>query len=88
MDGQEATSPTWSGWREIPAVCLYPGHLRKTIAVALVVGTVLFLINQLDVVLAGRATGLTWLKVALTYLVPFCVSNYGVLVAARRRSKP
>jgi hypothetical protein len=58
------------------------------VAVALVVGTVLFLINQLDVVLAGQATGLTWLKVAVTYLVPFCVSNYGVLVATHRRSKP
>lgn len=69
-------------------MCLHAGHLRKTIAVALVVGTVLFLINQVDVVLAGRATGLTWLKVALTYLVPFCVSNYGVLVAVHRRSKP
>ncbi|HYY99877.1 MAG TPA: nitrate/nitrite transporter NrtS [Candidatus Binatia bacterium] len=54
-------------------------------AVALIVGTVLFFINQFDVVLAGHATTLTWLKVALTYVVPFCVSNYGVLVASRRR---
>jgi hypothetical protein len=45
----------------------------------------LFFINQLDVFLAGRATSLTWLKVALTYLVPFCVSNYGVLMATHRR---
>jgi hypothetical protein len=55
------------------------------VAVALIVGTVLFFINQFDVVLAGHATTLTWLKVALTYVVPFCVSNYGVLVASRRR---
>ena len=78
-------SPTWAGWQEVPAVCLYPGHLRKTVAVALIVGTVLFFINQFDVMLAGHATTLTWLKVALTYVVPFCVSNYGVLVASRRR---
>jgi len=51
-------------------------------------GTVLFAINQLDVLLAGRATGLTWLKVALTYLVPFLVSNYGVLSATRSRRRP
>jgi hypothetical protein len=25
-----------------------------------------------------------WLKVGLTYLVPFCVSNWGILVATRR----
>jgi hypothetical protein len=47
------------------------------------VGTILFAINQLDVVLAGRATWVTWLKAALTYLVPFFVANYGVLVASR-----
>jgi hypothetical protein len=71
-------------WREAPAVVLYPPHLRTTLAIALVVGTVLFCINQLDVVLRGDATALVWVKAALTYLVPFCVSNAGVLVASRR----
>jgi hypothetical protein len=63
----------------------YPPHLRKTVSVALVVGTILFAINQLDVVLRGDATTAVWLKSVLTYVVPFCVSNYGVLVATRRR---
>jgi len=76
--------PTWVRWREAPGVCLYPPNLRRTVAVALLVGTILFAINQLDVVLAGRENGATWLKVGLTYLVPFCVSNYGVLIATRR----
>lgn len=58
-------------------------NLRRTVAVALLVGTVLFAINQLDVVIAGRATQGTWLKIALTYLVPFCVANYGLVVGAR-----
>lgn len=88
VEHSEAESPTWSDWREIPAVSFYPGHLRKTVAVALIVGTVLFFINQVDVVLAGHANALTWFKVALTYLVPFCVSNYGVLLATHRRSEP
>jgi hypothetical protein len=39
---------------------------------ALIAGTVLFFINQVDVVRSGRATALVWLKVGLTYLVPFC----------------
>ena len=51
--------------------------------IALVVGTVLFCINQLDVVLRGDATTLVWVKSAITYLVPFGVSNAGVLVASR-----
>lgn len=75
----------WSGWREIPAVCFRPAHLKRTVAVALVVGTILFLINQFDVVITGHATATTWLKAAFTYLVPFAVANYGLLVANRRR---
>jgi len=65
-------------------VIKYPPHIRKTVRVALIVGTVIFCINQLDVVLRGQATVFTYLKGALTYVVPFCVSNYGILVASRR----
>ena len=62
----------------------YRPHLWKTVLIALVVGTVLFCINQLDVVLRGDATTGVWVKSGLTYLVPFCVSNAGLLVASRR----
>lgn len=48
----------------------------------------LFTINQLDVVLRGAATPLVWAKIALTYLVPFCVSNLGILIASRRDAVP
>ena len=70
--------------RGIPAVCR--PHLLRTAAVAVVVGTVLCAINQLDILLAGRATGITWLKIALTYLVPFLVANYGIVTASRSAS--
>lgn len=50
---------------------------------ALFVGTVLFCVNQLDVVLRGDATTVVWIKAAITYLVPFTVSNAGVLIASR-----
>jgi hypothetical protein len=66
------------------AVVLYAPHLRRTVAIALVVGTILFAINQLDVVLRGDATAVVWVKAAVTYLVPFAVRNAGVLVATRR----
>ncbi|MGH2689968.1 MAG: nitrate/nitrite transporter NrtS [Gammaproteobacteria bacterium] len=74
----------WATWREALVVCAYRPHLRKTVRIAAIVGTILFTINQLDVVLSGRATVGVWLKVGLTYLVPFCVSNWGILVATRR----
>ncbi len=80
----DASEPaTWRGWRQARRVVGRPAHLRRTIATALVVGTVLFAINQLNVVLAGQATPVVWLKSALTYLVPFVVSNIGILIATR-----
>lgn len=60
------------------------GHLVKTVLTALVVGTVLVAINQGDISLRGETTPVTYLKIALTYVVPFCVSNFGILVATRR----
>jgi hypothetical protein len=49
-----------------------------------VVGTLLFAINQLDVVLRGDADAVVWAKSAVTYVVPFCVSCAGVLVASHQ----
>jgi hypothetical protein len=84
-----AQAPTWRRWGDTPRVCLTTRSLCRTLAVALVVGTVLFVINQLDVVLAGRATGRVWLKAAITYVVPFLVANYGLLVGAPvERNRP
>jgi hypothetical protein len=79
-------APTWHSLREAIRVVAYPPHLRKTVLIALAVGTVLFCINQLDVVLRGDASTAVWVKTGITYLVPFCVSNAGVLVASRRGS--
>ena len=66
-------------------VVTYPRHLNKTVLIALFVGTVLFCINQLDVVLRGDATTTVWVKAAVTYLVPFCAGTdgHGVLDQAR-----
>jgi hypothetical protein len=83
-DDSERAAPTWSSWREGLGVVAYRPHLVKTVRIALLVGTLLFAINQLDVVVQHGATAATYLKVTLTYLVPFCVSNYGLLVATRR----
>ncbi|HEX3272154.1 MAG TPA: nitrate/nitrite transporter NrtS [Ktedonobacterales bacterium] len=57
----------------------YPAVFRRALGVAAVVGTILFLINQLDIVLAGHITALVVAKILLTYLVPFSVSTYSAL---------
>lgn len=75
----------WSNPTEAIVVIRHPPHLRRTLLTTAVVGTLLFCINQLDVVLAGDATTTVWLKSAFTYLVPFGVSNVGILIATHRR---
>jgi len=79
------SGPTWTSWNEILAVVLYPAYLKRTVGMAFVVGTILFAINHLDAVVNGQAGWQVWLKGMITYLVPFFVSNWGVLTACRRR---
>jgi hypothetical protein len=66
-------------WRAAIAYCRRPEHLRRTVGIALVVGLVLTAINQLDVILRGDATATTWVKCGMNFLVPFIVSNLGLL---------
>ena len=61
------------------AYCRRPEHLRRTLRIALVVGLLLTAINQLDVILRGDATAATWVKCALNFVVPFVVSNLGLV---------
>ena len=59
--------------------------LERSLAVALVVGTLLLIINQGDVLLsASWLWALLW-KIPLTYLVPFLVATWGALVNGRVR---
>jgi hypothetical protein len=63
--------------------CLAPERLKRTVTTALVVGTVLILLNQADSVIRGEATSATYLKCMADYIVPFIVSNVGVLIGRR-----
>jgi len=74
--------------RDALAYCRRPAHLRRTVRIALVVGLVLTAINQLDVILGGAATTATWIKCALNFVVPFVVSNLGLLSARGTTSEP
>lgn len=62
---------------------LTPTVWRHSALVALVVGTVLNLINQGDALVEGG--DVSWSKVTLTYVVPFFVTLYGAWVATRTR---
>lgn len=79
----ERTS-TWSTWRDAVSVMADPHHLKRTMTIALIVGSTFFAMNQFSIVVAGHANATIWVKVALTYLTPLLVSNFGVLSATRR----
>jgi hypothetical protein len=73
--------------RQALRICFRREHLRRTVKIALVVGTILTLINQLDVIVKGDATTITWVKAGLNYCVPFIVSNLGLLAGKRAQSE-
>ena len=73
--------------RDALDICLRPEHLRRTLAIALVVGTILTAINQADVIARGDATSTTLVKAVLNYMVPFVVSNLGLLAGRPREQR-
>jgi hypothetical protein len=60
---------------------------KRSLVVALIVGTILNLINQGDALVAGTRLNLT--KLVLTFVVPYAVATYGaVSYRLRLRSEP
>lgn len=61
----------------------YRPLLTRSLKTALLVGTLLTLINQGTVLVAGQfPPDLLW-KIPLTYAVPFCVATWGALANTR-----
>lgn len=63
--------------------CARRENLRRTVRIALVVGVLLTVINQSGVIAAGDATTVTWGRCGLNFVVPFLVSNAGLLSGRR-----
>lgn len=61
------------------------GVPQRSLAVALVIGTILNLINQGDALFAGLP--LNWFKLCLTYIVPYLVSTYGAVSVQMRMAQ-
>lgn len=69
--------------RDACRYCAAREHLRRTTRIALAVGLVLTGINEGDILASGQATAITGVKVGLNFLVPFVVSNLGLLAGRR-----
>jgi hypothetical protein len=67
--------------RNALAYCARREHLRRTTRIALVVGVILTLINQSGALFGGHLTAATWIRCGLNFVVPFVVSNLGLLSA-------
>ncbi|MBL4831440.1 MAG: nitrate/nitrite transporter NrtS [Aliivibrio sp.] len=55
--------------------------IARSTKIALIVGTILMFINQLDVLMAGEISLIILVKILLTYCVPYCVSTYSSVEA-------
>lgn len=62
-----------------------PTVVKRSLKVGLVVGTLLALINYTDRMVACQMAEVDWLKLALTYLVPYGVSTYASVSEAISR---
>jgi hypothetical protein len=74
-----------TSYRQMWKYCVSDGVPRRSFFVALVVGTVLNLINQGDAMIGDA--GLNFTKLLLTYAVPYFVATYGA-VSYRLASPP
>ena len=74
------------GWQkpiEAVKLILRGATLRATWKIALIVGTILSVANQLGPMVDDPNSLVTWLRVAFNYLVPFVVASTGYLAAYR-----
>ena len=73
--------------KEWIALALEPSVRRRAVKVAGIVGTILTVINHGDVLLYGQATTTVWVKIALTFVVPYCVATFASVQALRQTTK-
>jgi adenine deaminase len=78
-----ASTPPASTWL---ATATRPAVVRRALGTAVVVGAALIAINHGDAVVAGAVDGARALKMALTVLVPYCVSTASSVGAIMERS--
>lgn len=76
----------WERPREAVRQLLCGATVRTCAPVALVVGTVLSLVNQGDVLAMGMGSAALGAKIGVNYLVPFLTSSTGALLAVRGRA--
>jgi hypothetical protein len=61
-------------------------NISRALLTALLIGTMLNIINSYDVFMEGKMTSRNIIRVMLTYITPFCVSLYSSMKAVKQLS--
>jgi hypothetical protein len=80
-------TPSWTTVTQAMGLFWRGATFSTAAPVAIVVGTLLSLVNQLQVVLDGDATWATWVRIVVNYAVPYLVASIGFLSACRARPR-
>ena len=75
----------WSSTLDACVLIAKGATFRTASKIAVVVGTLLTVVNQGAVIVAGDATVATWVRTAANYLIPYTVASIGYLTPFRRR---
>jgi len=78
MQPENETSIKW--------IVMNKKNISTAFLVAIVVGTLLNLINSYDVLFEEKFTGKNAIKIVLTYITPFCVSLYSSIKATKQKA--
>lgn len=75
-------------WSTPPDACVLIAQgatFRTASKIALVVGTLLTVVNQGSVIASGDASLATWVRTVANYVIPSTVASIGYLTPFRRR---
>ncbi|MEA5515954.1 nitrate/nitrite transporter NrtS [Nodularia sp. UHCC 0506] len=61
-----------------------PKSVKTAVKVALIVGSILFIINHGTALWKGRMSRDRWISAAISYLVPYCVNIHGQYIIRYR----
>jgi len=75
----------WSTPAQLVVLIARGVTFRTASRIALVVGTLLTVVNQGSIIVAGDAVAATWVRTAANYLIPYTVASIGYLSPFRRR---
>ena len=76
---------SWSTPLDVCVLIVKGATFRTASKIALVVGTLLTVVNQGSVIESGDATLATWVRTVANYVIPYTVASIGYLTPFGRR---